>query len=142
MTLTLTTSVIAEYLNTSIINYMRLLVIEDNPANRKLLVEMLLALNYQADTAESADDAIPMLESRQYDIIFMDVRMPGMNGIELTQYIRTNSNNNQSVKIVAVTAEAMPSDREKCLQAGMDDYLAKPVSLDKLRLILEQYDAV
>jgi CheY-like chemotaxis protein len=69
----------------------------------------------------------------------MDVRMPGMNGIELTQHIRNKHGKNQSAKIIAVTAEAMPSDREKCLQAGMDDYLSKPVSLDELRGIIEQY---
>ena len=120
---------------------MKLLVVEDNAANRKLLVEMLQVLDYEAETADCADSAIPMLEEEQYDLIFMDVRMPGMSGVELTEYIREKDGKNKSTTIVAVTAEAMPSDREKCLNAGMDDYLAKPVSLDKLRQALEKYAA-
>lgn len=104
----------------------RILVVEDNPINLKLIHYMLEKAGYQFVLAEDGFRALQLLEldDRGFDIIFMDVQMPGMDGCEATRRIRSQG---ISTPIVAMTAASMPQDREKCLNAGMNEYLSKPI---------------
>jgi len=109
---------------------LRILVAEDNPSNQRVLVEMLRRMGYRADCAADGRDVIEALERRSYDLIFMDVKMPEVNGIEATKEIRRRWP--IGPKIIAITAYALDGDKEKCLEAGMDDYIAKPVQMGEL----------
>jgi PAS domain S-box-containing protein len=115
---------------------LRILVAEDNPSNRKVLVEMLKRLGYRADAVADGHEVLAALKIRPYDIIFMDIRMPEMDGITATREIRRLWPEN-GTKIIAVTAFAMDGDSEKCLEAGMDGYIAKPLSFGDLGTILQ-----
>jgi len=116
----------------------RVLVVEDNEINRLVAEEMLGLRGIQVTSAASAAIAIDLLLSQTFDLIFMDVQMPGMDGLEATRKIRSNRQLIQ-IPIVAMTANAMMGDRERCLQAGMTDYLAKPIDPLALQGILEKY---
>lgn len=105
---------------------MRILVAEDNPSNQKVMVETLKRLGYMADVAGDGLEVLQAVERQPYDVIFMDVKMPEMDGIAATREIR-KCWPDRAIKIVAITAYALEGDREKCLEAGMDDYIAKPV---------------
>jgi PAS domain S-box-containing protein len=115
---------------------LRILVAEDNPSNRKVLVEMLKRLGYRADAVADGREVLQALKIRPYDLIFMDIRMPGMDGITATREIRKIWPED-GPKVIAVTAFAMDGDRERCLQAGMDGYIAKPVKVGDLASILQ-----
>ena len=117
---------------------MRILVAEDNPSNQRVLVEMLKRLGYRADAVADGKEVVQALERQDYDLVLMDVKMPEMDGITATQVIRKLWPEN-GPKIVAVTAFALEGDREKCLEAGMDDYISKPIQLKELAAILEKY---
>ena len=119
---------------------MRVLVAEDNPSNQRVLVEMLKRLGYRADVVADGKEVIQALERQDYDLVLMDIKMPEMDGITATQVIRKLLPEN-GPKIVAITAFALEGDREKCLEAGMDDYISKPVQLKELAAILEKYSA-
>ena len=108
----------------------------------KLVAEGILGkLGFIADTAENGRQAINMLEAGSYDIVFMDVQMPVMDGYQATRAIRDGKTKaaNPNVPIIAMTAHAMKGDREKCLQVGMDDYISKPISPRKLSKVLEKW---
>jgi signal transduction histidine kinase/ligand-binding sensor domain-containing protein/DNA-binding response OmpR family regulator len=107
---------------------MRILLAEDNPVNQKLALRMLSKLGYQADVASNGSEAIVGFLKGKYDLIFMDVQMPEMDGLEATQKIRALSGTQPM--IIAMTANAMQGDREQCINAGMDDYISKPINLD------------
>lgn len=106
----------------------RILLAEDNPVNRKLAVFMLTRGGYQLDVAEDGKEAVEKYTSApdKYDLIFMDIQMPRMDGREATRKIR-EMKNDSPIPIIAMTAESMKGDREKCLKAGMDDYISKPI---------------
>jgi CheY-like chemotaxis protein/anti-sigma regulatory factor (Ser/Thr protein kinase) len=107
-----------------------ILLAEDNPINRKLAVFMLTRAGYQVDVAENGKEAVEKYTSApdKYDLIFMDIRMPEMDGREATKKIREVEKESVSpIPIIAMTAESMKGDREKCLKAGMDDYISKPI---------------
>jgi signal transduction histidine kinase len=113
----------------------RILVIEDNLVNRKVVLRQLESLGYGADAADNGQTALLQLEKQEYDILLMDCQMPVMDGYETTKQIRfleLEQNPAKSVKIIGLTANAMEGDREKCLKAGMDDYLSKPVRIERL----------
>jgi PAS domain S-box-containing protein len=110
---------------------MRILVAEDVPSNQRVLLTMLGKMGYRADAVADGQEVIESLERRPYDLIFMDVKMPEMDGIRATQEIRRLWPNN-GPRIIAVTAYAMAGDREKCIEAGMDDYIAKPIQRGEL----------
>ncbi len=119
----------------------RILLAEDYVVNQKIAVRMFNKLGYEIDIVENGKEAVERVQQSQYDLIFMDVQMPEMDGLEATRVIRKLLKHN-SPMIIAMTANAMPEDREKCLEAGMDDYLSKPFKPRELQQILEKYRPV
>ncbi|WP_432092424.1 response regulator [Streptomyces sp. bgisy100] len=111
---------------------LRILVAEDHAVNQRLAVLLLDKLGYRADVASTGLEALAALERQPYDVILMDVQMPEMDGLEATQRIRSRWPGEGSPYIVAVTANAMEGARDPCIEAGMDDYLTKPIDLEEL----------
>jgi CheY-like chemotaxis protein len=111
---------------------LRILLAEDNPVNQKLAVRLLERMGYRADIADDGLEAIAAVERSYYDVVLMDVQMPELDGLEATRRIRTRWPGDAGPRIVAMTANAMEGDREMCLAAGMDDYLAKPIRPEAL----------
>ena len=116
---------------------MRILVAEDNPVNQKLTERVLSKLGYKAEIAVNGQEALKAVKKNQYDVILMDVQMPEMDGLEATRQIRQQMTI-QPI-IIAMTANAIQGDREECLEAGMDDYISKPVILEVLVSTLEKW---
>jgi CheY-like chemotaxis protein len=110
----------------------RILVVEDNLVNQKVALFLLKKFGYQADTASNGKEGVKAVQQVSYDLILMDVMMPEMDGYEATQKIRAMDNNRKDIPIIAMTANAMKGDREKCLKAGMNDYITKPVKPENL----------
>lgn len=119
----------------------RILLAEDYIVNQKIAVRMFNKLGYEIDIVENGKEAVERVQQSDYDLIFMDVQMPEMDGLEATRIIRKLLRHN-SPMIIAMTANAMPEDREKCLEAGMDDYLSKPFKPRELQQILEKYKPI
>jgi PAS domain S-box-containing protein len=117
---------------------LRILLAEDNLSNQKVTLKMLKKLGYRADAVVNGQEVLEALERQPYDIIFMDVKMPIMNGIEAARKIRERWPEN-GPKIIAVTAYALHGDKEKCLAAGMDDYIPKPVQIEDLAKVLGKH---
>jgi two-component system sensor histidine kinase/response regulator len=116
----------------------QVLVAEDNEVNRMVLVRMLGALGYACEVAEDGLQAVERVAEGQYAMVLMDCQMPGLDGFEATRRIREAEDGGR-IPIIAVTANAMTGDKETCLSAGMDDYLAKPLRLDALQRVLERW---
>jgi PAS domain S-box-containing protein len=114
------------------------LLVEDNPVNQKVALRFLSRLGYRADSVGNGREAVTVLESRHYDLVIMDLQMPEMDGCEAARHIRRLLPPNRQPRIVALTANAMQGDRELCLAAGMDDYLAKPVRLHELSEVIRR----
>jgi CheY-like chemotaxis protein len=119
------------------VNLTRVLLAEDNPVNQMVAVRMLERLGCRIDVANDGAEAIAMIEKFEYDVVFMDVQMPNLDGLEATRRLR-QSERGARVYVVAMTANAMQGDRERCLDAGMDDYVPKPVTPDNLRQALDR----
>jgi CheY-like chemotaxis protein len=119
----------------------RILLAEDNVINQKVAQSLLNKLGYDVDLAADGQEAVRALELINYDLVLMDCLMPEMDGFEATSVIRDQNSKiiNHDVPIIAMTANAMQGDREKCIQAGMNDYLAKPVKKDELAEILGKW---
>ena len=118
----------------------RILVVEDNAVNRKVALRMLERLGVRADTAADGRQALAAIEEHAYDLVLMDCLMPEMDGYEATQALRIREEGTgRRLPIVAMTANAMEGDRERCLAAGMDDYIPKPVRPETLRAVLERW---
>ena len=121
----------------------RILLVEDNQVNQIVALELLKQLGLAADLAVDGQDAINQLKRTDspYDLILMDCQMPVMDGYQATKAIRAGEAGepNRSTKIVALTANAMKGDREICLQAGMDDYVSKPLEIDEFNAVLSRY---
>jgi len=119
----------------------RILLAEDNRVNQAVAQAMLIKLGYQADLVVNGVEALHALSSADYDLVLMDCGMPQMDGYEATRLIRDREvgTRNSLIPIIAITADAMTGDRDKCLDAGMSDYIAKPVELRKLAEILEKW---
>lgn len=119
---------------------MNILLAEDNPVNQKLTIRMLEKRGHRVDLAENGRIAVEMYEAQAYDLILMDVMMPEMDGLESTSAIRELENRNgRHIPIVALTANAMKGDRERCLEYGMDDYLSKPIRPADLYEAVEKF---
>jgi CheY-like chemotaxis protein len=114
-----------------IVPHRRVLLAEDNPVNQMVAVKMLERLGCRVDVAADGAEALEMSARFPYDVIFMDVQMPNVDGLEATRRIRRRDGGTQ-VRILAMTANAMDGDREKCIEAGMDGYVSKPVTPDSL----------
>jgi signal transduction histidine kinase/CheY-like chemotaxis protein len=114
----------------------KILFAEDHPVNQKFAEAVIKRLGYSLDIAQNGSEAVEMFEKGQYDLIFMDCQMPVMDGYTATRKIRQK---NSEVAIIAMTAFAMKGDREKCIESGMNDYLAKPVSPEKIAEVIEKW---
>ncbi|MEM9622065.1 MAG: response regulator, partial [Pseudomonadota bacterium] len=114
---------------------LNILLVEDNPVNQRVASGLLKKLGYQAEVASNGAEAIAAVQQSTYDVVLMDVQMPEMDGLEATRLIRQMDGVTQP-RIVALTANAMAEDRTQCLQAGMDDFLTKPVRFEDLRQML------
>ncbi len=116
------------------------LLVEDNLLNQKFALAVLKIKGYTADLAENGKIGVELYEKNEYDAVLMDIQMPIMNGIEATQKIREieQKNNWPRIKIVAVTAYAMPGDEERFKDAGIDLYIAKPYKGDDLIALIQQ----
>jgi PAS domain S-box-containing protein len=115
----------------------RILVAEDNPVNRKIALLLLARLGYQADVAENGRECLDLAQRRQYDVIFMDMHMPVMDGVEASRTLRAVGSSGRPW-IIALTANALETDREECLRAGMDDFIGKPIRPRDLRRALSE----
>ncbi len=111
---------------------LRILLAEDNAVNQKLALRLLAQMGYRADVAANGLEAIQAVERQPYDVILMDVQMPEMDGLEATRKICARWPADSRPRIIAMTANAMQGDRELCLEAGMDDYLSKPIRVEDL----------
>jgi len=116
---------------------MEILIAEDNLINQKLAVRILNKMGYNPQVAGNGHEAVNAMLDKKFDMVFMDVQMPEMDGCEATRFIREHIE--QQPIIVAMTANAMPEDRETCMQAGMDDYLAKPMKINDIMDVLEKW---
>lgn len=117
----------------------RVLLVEDNPVNQEVFSSMISVMGIKPDIASGGRDAIDFVRRGSYDIIFMDCQMPGMDGYETTAEVRSLQRSAAPSIIIALTANALAGDVEKCLAAGMDDYMAKPFSLSELELVLKKW---
>jgi CheY-like chemotaxis protein len=115
----------------------RCLLVEDNVINQKVTTAILRKLGYDVDIAENGRIAVDMIDRYSYNIVFMDCQMPVMDGYNATRELRSR---NVSTPIIGVTANAMEDDRDKCLRAGMDDYLPKPVKIASIKALLQRWD--
>jgi CheY-like chemotaxis protein len=117
---------------------LRILLVEDNPANQKLATYILQDRGHQVEIAEHGREAIDLIEQNRYDLILMDVQMPHMNGLEATAAIRKRESGGSRMPIIAMTAHAMQDDRDRCLASGMDGYLTKPINAAEMIGLIER----
>ncbi len=117
----------------------RILVVEDNPVNQRVVLTLLSKLGHRAEAVDSGRGALDRLANERFDLVLMDCQMPGLDGYETSREIRAREAGGPRVPIIALTANALSGDREKCLAAGMDDYLTKPVRRDDLAAMLRRW---
>jgi PAS domain S-box-containing protein len=121
---------------------LKILVAEDNPVNQKLVQLVLARMGYKADLVENGLKAVLAVEFNRYDILFMDLHMPEMDGLQATARIRRTIHPERQPRIIAMTADALVGDREKCINAGMDDYVGKPIRSEEVQVMIERWGAV
>jgi CheY-like chemotaxis protein len=117
----------------------RILIAEDNEINRRIALRILEKSGFAAEAVGNGRLALEALKHDHYDLVLMDVQMPEMDGFEATTAIRNLASAVREIPIIAMTANAMAGDREKCIASGMDDYISKPVSLPKLQSALDKW---
>jgi CheY-like chemotaxis protein len=111
---------------------LNVLVAEDNAVNQKVALRFLERMGYRADAVANGLEAVNAFKTRNYDLVLMDLQMPEMDGLEASRRIRRDLPSERQPKIIALTANAMQGDREICLDAGMDDYIPKPVKMHEI----------
>lgn len=119
-------------------NSLRILLAEDDPFNREMAMYLLARLGYDTDAVNNGVEAVAALQEQTYDVIFMDIQMPKMNGLEATRLIRTNLPADRQPYIIALTAE---TDSAACQRAGMDEMMLKPARTDQLRRALQRAES-
>ena len=129
----------AQTLEHNAIREIRILVAEDNPVNQRVAQKMLEKLGYEHELVENGREAVEAVKKGGYDVVLMDMEMPVMDGLEASRKIRELDGAASGIKIFAMTANAMEEDRERCLKAGMDDFISKPVTLNGLNNILYKW---
>src|SRR5690242_17941441 len=107
-----------------------ILLVEDNKDNQDLMIDMIEFIKCKIDIAENGTVAVEKWKKNKYDLIIMDIQMPEMDGYRATREIRALENNTTHIPILALTASALAFDKQKCFEAGMDDYLSKPITID------------
>lgn len=117
---------------------LKVLLVEDYFINQEVTKDILELMDCEVDIAEEGYEALRMALSKPYDLIIMDLQIPGIDGCEVTQKIRKQEGSRHST-IVALTASALDGDREKCLAAGMDDYISKPMEAERLEEVLARF---
>jgi len=111
----------------------KILLAEDNPVNQRLAVRMLQKMGHIVSVAHNGRQALQAVEDEQFDLVLMDIQMPELDGLESTAAIREKEKpSGKHIPIIAMTAHAMTGDRERCLQAGMDGYVSKPINVNEL----------
>src|SRR5680860_92066 len=116
----------------------KILLVEDNEVNRGVVIATLKSHDMTCDVAMDGNEAYQIVLKKDYDIVFMDCQMPGMDGFEATERIRNAEGSNKHTKIIAMTANAMAGDREKCLRVGMDEYISKPIDFEIMFKMIEE----
>lgn len=116
-----------------------ILLVEDNPVNQKVAMHFLQRMGYRADAVGNGLEAVQAVQERDFKLVFMDVQMPEMDGFAATREIRAKIPKERQPVIIALTANAMQGDRERCLEAGMDDYITKPIKIDDIELIIRRF---
>jgi CheY-like chemotaxis protein len=119
----------------------RVLIVEDNPVNRTVVVRRLTTSGYSIDVATNGLEALDALAKAEYDFVLMDCQMPEMDGYSATEEIRRREGAAKHTTIIAMTANALEGDRDRCLAAGMNDYISKPIDWDELRATLQRWSA-
>ena len=117
----------------------KILIAEDNLINQKVIIGLLKKLGYQSKVVNNGIEVCAELQKQDYNIILMDCQMPEMDGFSATREIRSLSSGKRNIPIIAMTANAMQGDREKCLNSGMTDYLTKPINIEGLKMVLEKH---
>ncbi len=121
-------------------NAPHILVAEDNQVNQIIAINMLKKMGYSSTIVQNGIEAIVALENNRFDLVLMDCQMPKMDGLEATRQFRSNGSElNRGVPIIAMTANAMKGDKEKCLAVGMDDYISKPISYEAVKTVLARW---
>lgn len=130
--------------NVQSIPSLSILLAEDNPINQKVALRILKHLGYGADVVTNGCEVIEAIACKSYDLILMDMQMPKMNGLETTKQIRYQEQSSQAkpIAIIAVTANSSFDDQYLCQEAGMSDYLTKPIEIERLKIILTRYEAM
>ena len=118
---------------------LRLLLADDNIINQKVGVKMLQRLGYRPEVAANGVEVLKLLEQQPFDLIFLDVQMPEMDGFEAARRIHAQWPDPRRPRLVAMTGNALEGDRDRCLEAGMDDYIAKPVRITELQAVVERW---
>jgi CheY-like chemotaxis protein len=119
--------------NQRTVPHMNILITEDNTINQKLIVRVLKILGLDADIANTGLEAFHAVQKKKYDIVLMDIQMPEMDGYEATRRIRSEVPKEHQPIIIAMTANALQGDEEKCLEVGMNDYMSKPIVIDDVK---------
>jgi CheY-like chemotaxis protein len=117
----------------------RILLVEDNPISQNLELKILREVGYDVEAVSTGFQAIDSIKSGIFDLVLMDVEMTDMDGITATKKVRELGGKESKIPIIAVTAHSSMKDREKCLAAGMDDYIAKPINIHFLKLTIDQW---
>ena len=120
---------------------LRVLLVEDTPANQKVVNAILNKRGHQVSIAGNGRDAVDLMQREQFDVVLMDVQMPTMDGFQATEAIRRFEDERAEIPIIAMTAHAMRGDRERCLEAGMDDYISKPIDAKQLIELIDRHTA-